>query len=111
MAALPPIQGGAAQVKPPTSSSVKPATSLPLNPGTTQDVSAKGANLFEQLIAKTNQDQQVSDQAIEDLVTGKNDDVQQVVMQVVKSEMSFQLFMEIRNQLIESYNELMRMQF
>ena len=68
-------------------------------------------NLFEKLLTQTNEDQLRSDHAIRDLVTGKNSNVQQVVMQVAKSEMSFQLFMEVRNQLIESYNELMRMQF
>ncbi len=68
-------------------------------------------NPFEKLLIQANQDQLRSNNAIEDLVTGKNDNVQQVVMQVAKSEMSFQLFMEVRNKLIESYNELMRMQF
>ena len=69
------------------------------------------ANAFLEFIAKANNDQVASDQAIRDLMTGANDNVQQVVMQVVKSEMSFQMFMEVRNQLIESYNDLMRMQF
>lgn len=66
---------------------------------------------FKDLLFQVNSNQLNAEQAVQDLVTGKNDDVQQVVMQVVKSEMSFQLFMEVRNQLIESYNEIMRMQF
>ena len=68
-------------------------------------------NPFEVLLNQANSHQLESDRAVEDLVTGKSDNIQQVVMQVVKAEMSFQLFMEVRNQLIESYNELMRMQF
>ncbi len=67
--------------------------------------------LVESLVQQTNQAQLGSDQAVEDLVTGKTDNVQQVVMAVANAEMSFQLFMEIRNKLIDSYNELMRMQF
>ena len=59
----------------------------------------------------TNQTQVGSEQAIDDLIRGKTDNVEQVVMAVANAEMSFQLFMEIRNQLIEAYNELMRMQF
>lgn len=69
------------------------------------------ANPFETLLLQTNDQQIQSENAIQDLVTGKTDNVQQVVMQVVKAEMSFQMFMEVRNQLIESYNEMMRMQF
>ena len=69
------------------------------------------ANLFEDILAQTNMDQKASDQAVKDLVSGNTDSVQEVVMSVAKAEMSFQMFMEIRNKLIESYNELMRMQF
>lgn len=84
-----------------------------LSPATTQtkEAGGGGSSPFEKLLAQASEDQSQSDVAVRDLVTGKNDDVQQVVMQVVKAEMSFQLFMEVRNQVIESYNELMRMQF
>jgi flagellar hook-basal body complex protein FliE len=92
--------GGSPAVSP-TTSTTQPA-----------DTGAKdSASLFEKLLTSANDDQLTTDRAIQDLVTGKNSDVQQVVLQVAKSEMSFQLFMEVRNQLIESYNELMRMQF
>ena len=77
-------------------------------------VSAKkpaGQNLFERILTNANQGQQASDQAIRDLVAGDTDSIQQVVMSIAKAEMSFELFMEIRNKLIDSYNELMRMQF
>ena len=69
------------------------------------------SNVFKGFLSQTNEDQIVSEQAVTDLVTGKSDNVQDVVLAVAKAEMSFQLFMEIRNKLIESYNELMRMQF
>ena len=75
----------------------------------TQETSLAG--MFANLLEQTNTDQLDSDQAIEDLITGKAESIQQVVMAVAKAEMSFQMFMEIRNRLIESYNELMRMQF
>lgn len=67
--------------------------------------------LVEDFVQSTNEAQVSSDQAIEDLVTGKTDNVQQVVLAVANAEMSFQLFMEIRNKLVDSYNDLMRMQF
>lgn len=100
MAALPPIGVGSSPSVSPT-----PAASP------SKKVDGQSDNPFEKMLTQTVQDQKQSDAAVADLVAGKNDNVQQVVMQVVKSEMSFQLFMEVRNQLIESYNELMRMQF
>ncbi len=68
-------------------------------------------NLIESFVQNTNQAQVTSDQSIQNLIEGKTDNVQQVVMAVANAEMSFQLFMEVRNKLIDSYNELMRMQF
>ena len=67
--------------------------------------------MVEQFVERTNESQLASDRSIDDLVKGKTDNVQQVVLAVANAEMSFQLFMEVRNKLIESYNELMRMQF
>ena len=68
-------------------------------------------DLVSKFVEKTNTDQLVSNLAIQDFATGKTDNVQQVVLALANADMSFQLFMEVRNQLIDSYNELMRMQF
>jgi len=100
MSALPPI-GGAASL----------SAASPTNKVADNKVGGSEGSTFEKILTQAVDDQKASDTAISDLVSGKNDNVQQVVMQVVKSEMSFQLFMEVRNQLVESYNELMRMQF
>ncbi|MCR9293703.1 MAG: flagellar hook-basal body complex protein FliE [bacterium] len=83
----------------------------PGSAGVNKANASQSNNPFSQLLSQANADQHSSDQAIRELASGESDNVQQVVMQVVKAEMSFQLFMEVRNQLIESYNELMRMQF
>ncbi|MEL6107458.1 MAG: flagellar hook-basal body complex protein FliE [Planctomycetota bacterium] len=98
MGPIQPIQTGAA---------TRPAVEI----AKPQPADAKAAGSFEKLLASANQDQNLSDAAVRDLVAGENDDIQQVVMQVVKADMSFQLFLEVRNKVIESYNDLMRMQF
>jgi len=87
----------------------QPPTASPATPAPSKSDSG---NLFQQLIQQTNQDQQFSEQAIQDFIQQKpGTSVQQVVLAVAQAEMSFQFFMEIRNQLVDSYNELMRMQF
>ena len=67
--------------------------------------------LINDFVANTNEAQVASDEAVKNLASGNTDNIQQVVLAVANAEMSFQLFMEIRNKLIDSYNELMRMQF
>lgn len=66
--------------------------------------------LFKGFVSTINQDQHNADQAIQDFMSGKSDNIQHVVSQMVKSELSFHFFMEVRNQVMESYNEIMRMQ-
>lgn len=99
----------------PPTSSVSSIGNIANTPGSNKTDTPTGSQGFSQLIdhfvKSTNETQITSDQSIQDLVTGKTDNVQQVVMAVANAEMSFQLFMEIRNKLIDSYNELMRMQF
>lgn len=67
--------------------------------------------IVSQFVGQTNQNQMAADDSVRQLVTGQTDDVQQVVLAVAQADLSFQLFMEIRNKLIDNYNELMRMQF
>jgi flagellar hook-basal body complex protein FliE len=84
------------------------------SPGTSKD-GAVGKSSFGDLvnnfIEQTNNAQLNSDASIKDFAAGKTDNVQQVVMAMANADMSFQLFMELRNKLIDSYNELIRMQF
>lgn len=49
-------------------------------------------------------------QQIEGLVTGETDNIHDVVLTVAKADLAFRLALEIRNRLVASYQELMRMQ-
>lgn len=50
-----------------------------------------------------------ADQAIDDLATGKNQDIHQTMISMQKAEISFELVMQIRNKLIAAYDEIRRM--
>ena len=49
------------------------------------------------------------DEMVEDMITGKTTEVHDVMIAAKESQMAFELLMEIRNKLLESYQELMRM--
>jgi flagellar hook-basal body complex protein FliE len=49
------------------------------------------------------------DEMVEDMVTGKTTEVHDVMIAAKESQLAFELLMEIRNKLLESYQELMRM--
>ncbi len=55
--------------------------------------------------------QQVNmDTAIEQMFTGEVDNLHDVMLTISKADLSFRLFMEVRNKAIDAYREVMRMQ-
>jgi flagellar hook-basal body complex protein FliE len=61
-------------------------------------------------IDEVNRLQEQADQAIEALSKGETKDIAQTMMAVEKANVSFQLMTQVRNRLIEAYQEIMRMQ-
>jgi flagellar hook-basal body complex protein FliE len=81
---------------------------VPATPGT------KSANEFSSVLAglvdEVNAKQGAASQAMEDLQGGGNISLHQAVLAVEEASVSFQLMVEVRNRLLDSYQELMRMQ-
>ena len=67
-------------------------------------------NLIKKYVAQADQQQQQSDAAAKDLLTGKNEDINSIVAQVAKADMSFKLLVGVRNKIIEAYKQTMQMQ-
>ncbi len=65
--------------------------------------------LLDETIGKVSAMQKEADRAIEELASGSGDIVQ-AMMAIQKAELSFQAMVEIRNKLLNAYEELMRMQ-
>ena len=67
-------------------------------------------SLLENSIQHVNEMQQASAQAKIDLVTGGTDNIGEAMAAVKKAELAFKGLMEIRNKLVDAYQEVMRMQ-
>ena len=50
-----------------------------------------------------------ADQAINDLATGKNQDIHNTMIAMKKAEISFELVLQIRNKLMTAFDEIRRM--
>ncbi len=72
--------------------------------------SAPFADTIAELLKDVNSQQLQADQAVRQMATGQVDNVHDVVLSVAKADMAFRLALEIRNRLIDSYQEIMRMQ-
>ena len=67
-------------------------------------------DLLENSIQRVNEMQQAAEKAKIDLATGGTENIGEALAQVRKAELAFQQLVEIRNKLVDSYQEIMRMQ-
>jgi flagellar hook-basal body complex protein FliE len=83
----------------PASQSVKPA-----------EAQQAFSQFLKEAINKVNTEQVKSDIMTEKLAKGENIDLHQVMIASQKASISLQLALEVRNKVIEAYQEVMRMQ-
>ena len=67
-------------------------------------------SLFGQMVGEVNAKQAAANQAMQDLQSGQNVSLHQAMITMEEANVSFQLMVEVRNRLLDSYQELMRMQ-
>ena len=67
-------------------------------------------DLFKQSLEKVNAAQHKSDEMTNQLITGEVKDVHEVMIASQKASLSLQLTLQVRNKVVEAYQEVMRMQ-
>ncbi|MEE3060553.1 MAG: flagellar hook-basal body complex protein FliE [Verrucomicrobiota bacterium] len=77
----------------------------------TDRVTAPGfAQMFEQFIKGVDRKKKISARETQDLILGRSDNIHEAVVKSQEAGVAFNLMIEVRNKLVESYKELMRMQ-
>ncbi|MBM3282708.1 flagellar hook-basal body complex protein FliE [Candidatus Gottesmanbacteria bacterium] len=61
-------------------------------------------------IEKINSLQKQADAAINDLLVGNNKDIVQTMIMMEKADVAFRLMTQVRNKIVQAYEEIMRMQ-
>ncbi len=67
-------------------------------------------DLIKNYIDDVNEKQIDSDKTIERFLKGEEKDITKVVLSMEKADVSLQLFLQIRNKLVQAYQDIMRMQ-
>ena len=77
----------------------------------TQAVQGVGfGDVLNKFVSEVNDKQIASGQAVNDLLSGKDIPLHQAMIAMQEAGVAFQLMVEVRNKLLEGYQELMRMQ-
>jgi flagellar hook-basal body complex protein FliE len=93
-----------------------PGVDSPLLPGQTTGIAPAQpsgesfGSLLGRMVADVNAHQNAATEAVASLQNGGNVSLHQAVIAIEEASVSFQLMVEVRNKLLESYQELMRMQ-
>ncbi len=62
--------------------------------------------LLQEQIAKVNELQNDAKEAVEDLFTGRRDDVESVILATKKADMAFKMLLQVRNKMMDAYEEV-----
>ena len=57
-------------------------------------------------LEKVNEAQREADRAVEDLVTGRRDDLESVILATQKADGAFKMLQAMRNKVMEAYDEI-----
>jgi flagellar hook-basal body complex protein FliE len=68
------------------------------------------ATVLKGLVQEVNQKQVAAGESVQALQSGQNVPLHQTMIAIEEANLSFQLMVEVRNKLLESYQEIMRMQ-
>jgi len=68
------------------------------------------ADTLTEAVDHVNQLQKVADKKMEDLATGKAKSIPDVMIAAEKADVALKLMVQVRNKIIEAYQEIMRMQ-
>lgn len=77
---------------------------------TASSVQKEFSGFLKDALNNVNDAQQTSDKMTEKLIKGENVDLHQVMIASEKASVSLQATLQIRNKVIEAYQEIMRMQ-
>ncbi len=67
-------------------------------------------DVLKDAISTVNELQKQSDNDIQKLMTGESQDLHTTVIAMQKADLSFQMMMQVRNKIMDAYQEIMRMQ-
>lgn len=93
---------------------ISPTVAVPTVPGVgapiVDRVTAPGfAQMFERFIKGVDHKKKVAKNEVQDLILGKSDNIHEAMVKVQEAGVAFNLMIQVRNKLVESYKELLRM--
>lgn len=81
-------------------------------PAAESTASASSANfrsVLENAVNSVDASQKSADQAVQQFLTGQNEEVHSTALAIQRADIHFDMFMQVRNKVVNAYQEIMRM--
>ncbi len=88
-----------------TASEIRSSPFAPKTPG-----QESFAETLKEAVGQVNQLQKTADVKMQELATGRTDNIQEVMLATEKADIALRLMVNVRNKIIEAYQEVMKMQ-
>jgi flagellar hook-basal body complex protein FliE len=66
-------------------------------------------SLLEQSVRTVSQNETEASTAVDKFLSGEEEDTHKMMMAVQRADLSFELFVQVRNKVVQAYQEVMRM--
>lgn len=76
----------------------------------TKEVGKSFGDTLKDAIQEVNQLQKTADKKMQDLATGKTDNIPEVMIAAEKADIALKLMVQVRSKIIDAYHEIMKMQ-
>jgi flagellar hook-basal body complex protein FliE len=91
--------------------SIRPVPlSEPAAPVSGQQKPGEFGALLDKAISQVEQSRTIANEKAQNLLSGKPEELHSVVLAVQRAQLEFELFLEVRNKVVQAYQEVMRMQ-
>ena len=74
------------------------------------DINNSFGDMLTDAIQSVDDSMKSSEASVQNFVSGKSDNIHEVMISMQQAQLSFNMMVEVRNKVIESYQELSRMQ-
>lgn len=78
--------------------------------GGTSEPSKSFADTLNEAISNVNQLHHEADKSAENLATGRTDNIAEVMLTMEKADLALKLMVQVRNKIIDAYQDIMKMQ-
>ena len=87
---------------------VTPVT--PLGSSSKTDKPGDFQNMLQSAIERVESSRSAANDAVNQFVSGENQDLHTTMLATQRASLDFELFLQVRNKVVQSYQEIMRMQ-